>query len=231
MDFKNYYEDHKTYIMFLDTRLKKIINLTVSAKPKKILDIGCGTGFLITNLQKELPRATYYGIDVYKKPRGLKAHYKVGDITKGLPYKNGEFDLVILGEVIEHVPNPDFILQEINRVLKKNGKLIVSTPNLVSWMNRILVLLGIQPLYTETSSDVVLGRFFRFLGQGNSVQGHLKIFTFKSLKEILEKEKFKIVKKEGVPFFFPFPLSLVDRFFTHILSLSSGLLYVAKKNK
>src|SRR5690606_16552983 len=111
-------------------------------------------------------------------------------ITKSLPFEKNEFDCVILGEVIEHVPNTDFVLQEIRRVLKKNGTLLISTPNLVSWANRILVPLGIQPLFTEVSNEVNLGRFFSFLGQGGKVQGHLRIFTFKSLEEILVKERF-----------------------------------------
>ena len=74
-----------------------------------------------------------------------------------------------------------------------------------------------------------LGRYFRILGQNQKVQGHLKIFTHKSLEEILIKEKFIIIKKYGVPFFFPFPISLIDRFFIRFISLSSGLLYICKR--
>lgn len=229
MNFKDYYRKNKTFILHTDKRLQKIILLATSLNPSTILDIGCGNGFLLNKLSEELPKTKLFGIDVYSLPKSKKWEYKIGDITEGLPFKDSSFDCVILGEVIEHVPNPDFLLREINRVLKKKGTLIISTPNLVSWANRIIILLGIQPFFTETSSEVVLGRFHKILGQGGKVQGHLKIFTYRSLKEILEKEKFLVKEKYGVPFFFPFPISLVDNFMTNFISLTSGLLFVARK--
>lgn len=229
MNFEKFYKDNKTYIQHIDDRLNEIINIVGKLQPAKVLDIGCGSGFLINELSKTI-KSKFYGIDVYPESENNPWTYKKVDITKGIPFEDSQFDCVILGEVIEHVPNPDFLLREINRVLGKDGYFIISTPNLVSWANRILVLFGIQPLYTETSSEVNLGRHFKFLGQGNKVQGHLKIFTHKSLEEILKRIGFIIKQKHGEPFFFPFPISLIDKFFTNFISLSSNLLYVAQKN-
>ncbi len=207
-----------------------MIDLVLEQKPKKILDIGCGSGFLIDILQEKI-HAEFSGIDVYKNSAKKNWRYKSCDITKGLPFKDEEFDLVIFGEVIEHVPNPDKVLYEIRRVLKKNGKLIVSTPNLVSWANRILVLGGIQPLYTETSSAVNLGRRLKVLGQGGKVQGHLKVFTHRSLSEILQLTGFKIISKSGVALTFPKPINIADRLFSNFLSLSSDLVYLAREKE
>lgn len=229
MNFEKYYEDNKTFITFTDVRLAKIIELIKGIKPNLILDIGCGNGYLLDEFSKILPKAKMWGVDVYDIDNNKRWKYKKSDITNPLPFKDNSFDCLVLGEVIEHVPNTDFLLSECNRILKKNGTLIISTPNLVSWANRLLVLLGIQPLFTETSTEINLGRYFKVLGQGDKTQGHLKIFTYKSLEELLIKEKFKVKKKYGVPFFFPFPVSLVDKFFTNFVNLSSGLLYVCKK--
>jgi len=228
MNFEKFYKNNKTYIQYTDDRLKKIIKIVVSLRPTKILDIGCGSGYLINELSKSI-KSEFYGVDVYSENKRSDWVYKKADITKGIPFEDGQFDCVVCGEVIEHIPNPDFLLNEINRILKKDGYLIISTPNLVSWANRILVLLGVQPLYTETSSEVNLGRHFNFLGQGNKVQGHLKIFTYKSLEEILKKTNFTIKQKRGASFFFPFPVSLIDKFFTKSISLSSDLIYTSKK--
>lgn len=229
MDFEDYYEKNKTYITFTDARLAKIIDIVVNDKPKSLIDIGCGSGYLLDELAKKLDKTTLWGIDVYENSGKKAWKYKKADITGPLPFKSSTFDSIILGEVIEHVPDPDFLLKECYRILNKKGTLIISTPNLVSWANRMLVLAGIQPIFTETSTEVNLGRYFKVLGQGEKTQGHLKIFTYKSLEELLVREKFKLKDRYGVPFFFPFPLSLVDAFFTNFVSLSSGLLYVCKK--
>lgn len=230
MDLKNYYQNNRTYRTDIDKRLQKVIDIVIEQKPKKVLDIGCGSGFLIKILQEQ-HNAQYSGVDVYEDKSKKQWVYKSCDITKGLPFKNNEFDLVIFGEVIEHIPDPDSVLQDINRVLKKNGKLIVSTPNLVSWANRLLILSGTQPLYTETSSTINLGRRFKILGQGGKVQGHLKVFTHLSLTEILQLTGYKVIKKHGTSLTFPRPINLIDRFLSNFLPLSSDLVYLAEKKE
>ena len=120
-----------------------------------------------------------------------------GDIAGRLPFADDAFDVVVAGEVLEHVPHPDLMLAEIRRVLTPAGRLLLSTPNIVGWANRVLVPLGIQPLFTETSSEVHLGRRWRVLGQGNQVQGHLKVFSHRALVEILERTGFTVLRVLG----------------------------------
>lgn len=224
MDF---YAKHKTFITKTDARLSKIIQLTEELKPADLLDVGCGNGYLLTQLAERID-AHLYGVDVYRLETE-KWTYEMADLTKGLPFDDGSFDVVILGEVIEHVPDPDFLLEEIWRTLRPGGKVIVTTPNLASWANRLLLLVGIQPLFTETSSRQKLGRRFKFLGQGSDVEGHLKIFTLPALKELMVACGFKIEGVWGVPFFFPFPISKFDELLTAIPPLSSGLFVLAEK--
>ncbi len=137
------------------------------------------------------------------------------------------FDVVVAGEVIEHVPHPDLLLAELRRVLAPHGRLVLSTPNIVGWANRVLVPLGIQPLFTETSSEVHLGRRWRALGQGNQVQGHLKVFSHRALLEILHRSGFAVRQVLGMPGEFPSPVDRVDRMFARFPSLASDLLVVA----
>jgi hypothetical protein len=115
-------------------------------------------------------------------------------------------------------------------VLVPGGRLVLSTPNLVCWANRVLVPLGIQPLFTETSSEVTLGRRFRALGQGGRANGHLKLFTHRSLAEILELHGFELLGRRGLPFdAFPWPASLLDAACARRVPLASILLYVARR--
>lgn len=228
MSFEDYYRNNVTYISRLDPRLARIIDLVSEERPASTLDIGCGRGFLLRHLaDRGLTNLT--GMDVYDDVPTDRWTYARGDVTTGLPFEDGAFECVIAGEIIEHVPNPDALLREIRRILAPGGMLVVSTPNIVSWANRVLVPLGVQPLGTETSSEIALGRRHRILGQGNQVQGHLKVFTSRALTEILERYGYSVERREGVPAFFPRPIDRIDRFISRQSTrFASGLLYVAR---
>lgn len=228
MSFEDYYRGNVTYISRVDPRLARIISLATGLGPTSLLDLGCGRGFLLDRLA-DAGLTGLSGMDVYDDVDSTRWSYARGDITQTLPFESSGFDCVIAGEIIEHVPDPDHLLREIRRVLVPGGTLIMSTPNIVSWANRVLVPLGVQPLGTETSSEVALGRRLRVLGQGNQVQGHLKIFTSRALTEILERYGYTVLHREGVPAFFPKPIDRVDRLVSKLSPrLASGLLYVAR---
>jgi 2-polyprenyl-3-methyl-5-hydroxy-6-metoxy-1,4-benzoquinol methylase len=228
MSFQQWHEAHQTNIDYVDHRLAMITRLVGAMEPSNILDLGCGDGLLIRQL-KSVTTAALTGIDAAVSIEAEGWTYCCADLTTTFPFPDASFDCVVAGEVIEHVPSPDFMLSEIFRVLTPGGRLVISTPNLVSWANRILVPLGIQPLFTETSSAVNLGRVFKALGQHSTVQGHLKIFTYRSLAELLEREGFTLQARHGTKFFFPYPISLIDGFMARYPAVASGLVYVAEK--
>lgn len=228
MTFQSYYRANVTWVDDRIPRLDLIADMVVSFAPARVLDLGCGRGQLIKMLVAR-HGAEYTGLDAAPAVKTAGWAYVCGDLTAELPFADGVFDLVVAGEVIEHVPHPDDLLRQIRRVLSPGGHLVISTPNLVCWANRVLVPLGVQPLFTETSSEVALGRRARILGQGNVVQGHLKVFTSRSLQEILEREGFDVHQRSGVSFAFPPPLSIVDRLMARRVSWASGLVYVATK--
>lgn len=226
MSLEEYYQGNVTYISRVDPRLRLIIDLLASRRPGSTLDLGCGRGFLLDHLA-DAGLSGLVGVDVFDDVESPRWDYRRGDVTERLPADDASVECVIAGEIIEHVPNPDDLLREIRRVLVPGGLLVLSTPNLVSWANRILVPLGVQPLGTETSSEIALGRRHRVLGQGNQVQGHLKLFTHHALSEILERYGFTVTAKRGVPAFFPAPVDRLDRWMSRVVPLSSGLLYLA----
>lgn len=122
----------------------------------RILDAGCGDGkhslpFCINN--------TLIGLDAYSKPTIKHENFQfiTGDVTN-LPFKNEVFDVVISFDVIEHIQNDVLFLDEIYRVLKHEGLVLLGTPNRNRFSNKIRILLGKKieyPLNLGTSKDTI----------------------------------------------------------------------------
>ena len=125
--------------------------------------------------------------EAVEKTRNKGVNARQCDLDEGICFEKESFDLVFCGEVIEHVFDPDLLLDEIWRILAPGGHLILSTPNLAAWYNRILLLLGIQPIFSDTSTKKNYGRVFKLLGQGSQPVGHLRLYTLRAIKEILTR--------------------------------------------
>lgn len=96
----------------------------------RVLDLGCGYNSHL--LQKLAPRIKKgVGIDIHVTTNNLPGNLKLlkSDINRKLPIKASSQDIVVALATIEHVNNPSFLLQEINRVLRKGGRVILTTPS------------------------------------------------------------------------------------------------------
>lgn len=95
------------------------------------LDVGCASGYMISEIAAEYPNATFFGVDVYNK--AIKyAKIKYPHIkfhlapAEKMSFKNNSFDLIISYETIEHVEDPEGFLKEVKRILKKDGIFILA---------------------------------------------------------------------------------------------------------
>ena len=136
-------------------------------------------------------------------------------LSLSLSFKDEYFEAIHCGEIIEHLFDPDHLLDELYRVLKKNGILVITSPNLASWHGRIELLLGYQPYAHEVSLRYNVGRIKRRVLKGAS--GHIRAHTKKSLEELLRIYDFKVLALQGSsesPGFFPCPVNLIDKVFS-----------------
>jgi len=189
----------------LNIRLKYFIGQYLEyrkmhSQPIKILDIGCGHNCELFKYKQKEDR--YYGCDFYDQINiEINDYQKINLNEEKLTdkYKDEKFDVIFCGEVIEHLFSPDSLLDEIKELMHKDSVLILSTPNLGYLLNRIMLLFGISPFFLENSSEVKLGRKFKVLGQFNKTEGHIKVFTYDALKDLLKLKGFKIIRIKSVP--------------------------------
>ena len=118
-------------------------------KGQSVLDVGCGAAELAV-LLRDPGQHTVTCTDIASNSvlnasaKGFEAH-QVDLGREDLPFASKRFDVVTLLEVIEHIFDTDHVLFEIHRVLRDDGYLIVSTPNISCWPYRLHALKGNIP--------------------------------------------------------------------------------------
>lgn len=215
-------------------RAKKVAKIFSEYKFNKILDIGCSDCSFSVILKNVSNADEVYGIDVYENAVkcGLERGVKViqVDIDKdNFPFEDNFFDAVYCGEVIEHLFDPDHLLDEIHRISKRDALCVITTPNLASLFNRIALSFGYQPYFTEVSLKYKLGHF---LYSSKHIAGHIRNFTYRSFLQLVQMHSFNIEKTLGYQIEdLPFPVNILDAFVSRFPSLSLGCIVVAKCKK
>jgi SAM-dependent methyltransferase len=131
-----------------------LIDFLAGHSPRKVLDAPSGNGWLGTALGG---RARIDGIDLFEDiPPGYTEFWKY-DLDAGIPPECGGYDLVCSCEGLEHVGNPLLLLKSFHRALKKNGCLIITTPNVWYPQSRLQFLIrGFFPSFPALVGERVL---------------------------------------------------------------------------
>ncbi len=187
-----------------NTLLKSLID---PANKARVLDVGCGTGELIIERVSAVKKPEIYAVEIDSKfaeeakNRGIKVTKT--NIEKGFPYKDNFFDIVSANQIIEHVQDVDFFVEEIYRILKPKGYLVLSTENLSAWHNIFALLFGWQAFSQHISLKKNIGNPLKLNINRSSknYDSHIKIFTPKGLKELIELYHFKINSFYGAGYY------------------------------
>lgn len=173
-----------------ESRLRKLVGLLEEEQPGRLLDIGCAGGELaafLVSLGWQVEGMEQEGtLAEEAAKRGIPVR-RVDFGREQFPWGTATFDAVVAGEVIEHVIDTDHLLRETSRVLRPGGILVITTPNLASFENRVRLLLGRYPMWMDCQI------------QGS---GHLRYYTPGVLRCQLEQHGFRVERHVGnwVPF-------------------------------
>ncbi len=172
----------------------------VLRRPLDVLDVGCGEHAVLADGMARGDR--YFGVDVKATISAPLERYASLDLDRqelAEAFGPQRFDVIFCGEVIEHVFSPDRLLRQLASVAREDALIVLSTPNLAYWANRLLLFAGLNPMFVENSSDVVLGRRTKMLGQGHPTQGHIRLFTNRAMLDLLEREGYGVDGLFSVP--------------------------------
>lgn len=168
----------------------------ILSNPKEILDVG-GSNASARWLSAKFPGSKVTILNISKNEIGNWKNYLICDGTNF--DKKNRFDLIFLGEVIEHTYNPDGMIASSILSLKKNGYIIISTPNLACLYNRIFMLFGWSPVGYYPSLRYMTGNpiFKNKVGKIGLIMDHKSVFTWKGLIELLKLYHLDILKSQG----------------------------------
>ena len=112
---------------------KMMIEQVLKRTHERVLDIGGGSGFLITALSEISEESMILDIEDTRLPAIGKKNPKIecfcANVEFCLPFKRNTFDVIIASELLEHLNDPEIFFSESHRILKKGGILILTTPN------------------------------------------------------------------------------------------------------
>jgi 2-polyprenyl-3-methyl-5-hydroxy-6-metoxy-1,4-benzoquinol methylase len=155
--------------------------LRLVGEGKRVLDVGCSSGYLARPLVQR--GCVVVGIEqdatAAEEARSVCAEVLVGDVeTLELPFEPASFDVVLCGDLIEHLRDPEAFLARVRPLLRRGGRLVLTTPNVANWAMR---------------GGLLLGRW-RYTERGILDRTHVHLFTRATLVETLGRAGYRVVE-------------------------------------
>ncbi len=173
--------------MYIDTYTSRCKIFKFVPIGSKVLEIGVGSGRL-ANLLSMRKKCLVYCVEKEPAMASIARNKCVEmlnmDIeTDELPYSDGFFDCIVLGNVLEHMKEPSKILSNLKKYLADDGFLIYSVPNIVNWHSRMTIFFG----------------KFEYEDSGVFDRTHLRFYNLNSAKKLAEDSGYEITWLDVTP--------------------------------
>lgn len=186
-------------------------------RPKNLLDVGCGNGDRTIRIADyfKVSIDNTYGIDCEKQyVTESRQRFTAAEIDlelDGLPFNENYFDLVMCNQVLEHLKEYKKVIEDIIRVTRRDGYIVLGIPNLAHLINRIYFLTGAQPMCISLDGQ------------------HVRGFTHKAFIEALSYyENVELIDCKGA-LMYPLPFSISKFLAKYFIGLSGYVCYLLKK--
>jgi glycosyltransferase involved in cell wall biosynthesis len=153
----------------------------------RVLDVGCGRGYVARELKAKGCRVT--GLDTHEPDLENVSEFARWDLNREpIPVRVGDFDWLLLLDVIEHLERPERFLSELREAYELEGPtILLSTPNTGFLPMRIMLLLGQLNYGKEGILDFT----------------HTRLLTLGTLRDLLDQSGYEVLEVRGVPAPFP----------------------------
>jgi ubiquinone/menaquinone biosynthesis C-methylase UbiE len=232
---------------WLNIHLRKARRLLDLRPTERFLDLGCGEGYFTLPLAQEAGQTLgldFTGAALYalrEQPASRIPTLQVAAAAgEQLPLSQDSFDKALCNHMLEHVLDDDAVIQELYRVLRPGGRVLIGVPLAlapqIQFALRLWRLLRPDARRLQLES-VIPGQLVPdLIGK----QSHIRFYSLQSVRNLLERHSFKVLKAKGVGFAWRGPLASYCRsnplllnlgtLAAHIMpALADGILVLAEK--
>ncbi|HUV42939.1 MAG TPA: class I SAM-dependent methyltransferase [Patescibacteria group bacterium] len=180
LDYHLKRKNKKAFAYRFQRRTKEVLKAIqkYQPKPNNILDLGTADGLMLSQIKDHFPKSNCLGIEysqeLIKTNQDKRIKIIQGNVLK-LPFQKPQFEVIIAAAIIEHLNQPQKLIRESQRVLKKNGILILTTPD---------------PFWEKTAT--LVGHLKK--------ESHYSTLDLRELTKILKKQGFQILEKKKFMF-------------------------------